>query len=81
MPRYFLHHMIDDSRLEDHEGHDLADLSLAEREAVLSVRAVQGNRLISGKPLLKGAIEITDEDGQLLATVLYLDAVMPAVEK
>jgi hypothetical protein len=75
MPLFFLHHVIDGVRLDDHDGHELDDFHAAKREAVLSVRAVQGNRLMAGLPLREGRVEVVDKSGRTLARVCYIEAV------
>jgi len=75
MPSFFLHHVVDGVRVEDEEGHDLPDLETAMREAVLGIRAVQGDRLLAGLPLQEGQVEITDLAGRRLASVSYNEAV------
>ena len=81
MPTFFLHHLLDGARLEDRDGHDLRDSAEAKREAVLGIRSVQGNRLLSGLPLMAGHVEIASEDGQVLCRLCYIEALGPVLDE
>jgi hypothetical protein len=69
MPRFFFHIRDDAELIPDEEGTNLPDLAAARREAVLSVRAIIVEAISSSEPWDHVAIEVTDEQGNVLETV------------
>lgn len=69
MPRYFFH-VRDGTEIScDPEGQMLADLEAAKREAVNSAREMIGERVLHGGAVNGRTIEISGEDGKVLATI------------
>jgi hypothetical protein len=69
MPRFFLNVRDGDFLIVDPEGSDLADLAAAHSEALASARELLADALKSNRVLSISQIEITDEVGQILATI------------
>jgi hypothetical protein len=59
----------------DEEGQELADLEAAHAEAIRGIRSLLGSELSEGRMDLAGRIEIADDDGRLLQTIAFRDAV------
>ncbi len=74
MPRYFLHVRDGNDWVEDEEGSELPDLDVALAEAQHAVRGIVTEKVRAGEVLNRGAIEITDGDGSILALVAFTDA-------
>jgi hypothetical protein len=75
MPRYFLDIV---NTIEDPDGADFADLAAARQEATLSARDLISQDIKEGQPLsLKRRIDIRDENGQVLDSVIFSEAVPP----
>ena len=69
MPRYFFH-VRDGSEIScDPEGQLLPDLEAARREAVNSAREMIGERVLHGGAVNGRIIEITGEEGKVLAVI------------
>jgi hypothetical protein len=75
MPRFYLH--VSDGKLfaEDREGLELHDVEAARREAIVGLRDVMAEELKHGQINLAAYVEVENEDGQLVMTVPFLDAV------
>jgi hypothetical protein len=58
----------------DEEGHCLPDLEAARECAMKGIRGFLGHEAMEGRLDIRGQIDITDEDGQLLETVRFRDA-------
>jgi hypothetical protein len=77
MQHYFLHVRSGDSRLEDPDGADFADIAAAKAEAIESARELISECVLTGLPMgLHRLFEITDDEGRLVASVPFSDAVM-----
>lgn len=57
----------------DQDGSDLPDLESARAEADAAACQAVAERIRAGKPAGRWAFEITDETGQVLATVRFRD--------
>jgi len=69
MPRYFFN-VRDETEIScDPEGQVLPDLDAARREAVNSAREMIGERVLHGGAVNGRIIEISGEDGKVLAVV------------
>jgi len=76
MPRYFFHLRTNHDRLEDEEGTELADLAAAQAEALeCAIEAIchrlEGGWVQSGRNVLAGGFEVTDETGALALTMPF----------
>jgi len=70
MPRYFFNVRDRDGDVSpDTEGQDLPDLEAAKAEAISANREMLGERLLHGGHLDHRQIEITDEQGIILAKI------------
>ena len=75
MQRFHLNLYNQQYDLLDEEGHLLADLPTARARAIVSIRELLCADLAQGTFDLRGRMTITDEDGALLMTVPFVDAV------
>jgi hypothetical protein len=74
MPRYFFH--IQDGRyVVDEEGADFSSIAAAEQEAIASARSILREAVWVGKLPLGERIDIADEQGRVLRSVNFRDAV------
>jgi hypothetical protein len=71
MPRFFLHIVRGDQRIEDPEGEDLADLASARDSAAESAFDLTVEQLRRTGKIVEVAIEIADEQGKVLETVSF----------
>jgi hypothetical protein len=70
MPHYFFHIRNGQLSTQDDEGGEFDNFAAAEREAVMSVRDLVVESVKCGDPVTGWKIEITDEDGKILGSVL-----------
>ena len=75
MPRFFLHMYNATGRIEDEEGQEHPNLAAARESAILSLRSVACEEVKEGTLDLRGRIEIADETGAVLMTVMFPEAV------
>jgi hypothetical protein len=76
MPTYFFNVRQNGSLIEDEEGIDLPDLDTAKTEAMGGAMDIVADRTRSGSPMgLDDTFEVTDEDGEVLLTVPFREAV------
>jgi hypothetical protein len=61
--------------VEDEEGRDLPDLETARAEALKGIRSIVGEDLQKGVVDLCGRLEIRDEEGALVLTIPFAEAV------
>jgi hypothetical protein len=57
VPRFFLHHVVRGSRIEDVDGCMFDDATAAEWEAVLNIRFIVGYGLLGGGTISDGHVE------------------------
>jgi hypothetical protein len=76
MARYFLNLHERGTVLVDEEGVDRPGLESARTEALRTVRAIMSADVNEGHLCLSGAVEVTDDAGQTVATVPFKDAIM-----
>ena len=64
----------------DVEGADFADLADARAQAIAGIRSVLSAEVLEGEVSLRGRLEIVDDNGSLLDTIPFEDAlrVIPA---
>ena len=74
MPRFFFH-LYNDIISTDEEGRELPDLEAARTAAVQEVRSVMTEDVLKGKVTLSHRIVVADENGCVVATVRFADAV------
>jgi hypothetical protein len=75
MALFFLHLHNGSGFLPDEEGRDLADLAAARREAVRSIRSLLAEEVRRGRVDLRGRVEIAGAGGEILANVVFSEAV------
>jgi hypothetical protein len=80
MPIYYLHVFNEEVRAEDEEGADLPDLAAALKQAISGIRSILSEEVLKGELNLRGRVEIAGENGDVLRTVPYADAVTVTVE-
>lgn len=74
MPHYFLHQR-NEIYVPDDEGEDFADLRAARDKAVIGTRSILSEEVKTGSLDLRGAIEIADESGAIVAVVPFEEIV------
>jgi hypothetical protein len=74
MPQYYFH-LYDDIVSQDDEGIELADQAAAENYAVMCARDMAAAQARQGRLTLSHRIEVTDDQGSVLKTVQFCDAV------
>lgn len=79
MPRFFFNIHDGDQILGDLEGTELATLDAARHEALVDARWILAEELRADGVTLERQFEITDEAGQILATVRFQDALHQAL--
>ncbi len=75
MQRYYLHIHNGLGHTPDEEGQLLANLGAACEAATRGARSIMSGEVLKGRIDLTGRIEIVDEQGALLDTVPYTQAV------
>ena len=75
MPRYFFHHVTRAGLVRDLEGTDLPDLEHARSEAILDARSLLAGAIREGRDISSRSIQISDEQGNVLLTVPFAEAV------
>jgi hypothetical protein len=74
MPQFFLNVRDGDYLTRDVEGIEVANLEVARAEALAAARDVLGDEVKYGRVQDNRQYEITDEAGQVLATIPLMDA-------
>ena len=74
MPRFYFH-LRDDFDADDEEGQELAGLAAAREAAVGQARQIAAEDVRQGCLNLGYSIEIANEEGEVVATVTFEDAV------
>lgn len=74
MPTYFFN-IYNDKTIIDSEGTDLTDLRAAVSFAILSARSSAADDVLRGLFKCQNRVEIVSDDGSLLHTVRFDDAV------
>lgn len=74
MPRYYFH-LCNDATSRDDEGKVLPDRSAARRQALSYARDMAAVMVREGHLNLAHRIEVTDQDGALVVTMPFRDAV------
>jgi hypothetical protein len=75
MPRFFFHLHDRGHVFRDEDGKECCDVMEASTLAMKSARSIVSADALDGSIDLRGRIEIADEHGAVLSTVLYCDAV------
>jgi hypothetical protein len=74
MPKYFLHQIFCDARVNDPEGADFESLLAVRAECLASAREIASELLLVGKGLNPITFEVTDEFGRIVLVVPFEDA-------
>jgi len=77
LSRFYLHQQIANGIIEDPDGTEAVDLTAAKHEAILAARQLLANAILTGMPPLGTAFQITDEAGEVLLTLAFIDALPP----
>ncbi|TGX52177.1 hypothetical protein E5A73_15330 [Sphingomonas gei] len=76
MTHYYLNIINGTGFVGDHEGEEFPDLAAARRKATESVRSILSDELKSAGLIdLKGRIEIADQQGSIVLTLPFREAV------
>ena len=75
MPRFYFHVRSPDHFIRDDEGIELADLSCVRREAVDGARGLLSEDVLAGRTLDHQQFDVTDEEGNLVLTFPFRDAI------
>ncbi|HEU0134705.1 MAG TPA: hypothetical protein VFR28_07765 [Allosphingosinicella sp.] len=74
MPRFFFH-VFDDLESRDDEGIDLPDSEAARGAALAGARAMMCDQVAKGRLSLHHRIEVEDQEGAVILTLPFRDAV------
>ena len=74
MPRYYFH-LFNDEDTFDREGMELPDEAAAHEQAVRSAKDMAAQGVADGRLVLGNRIEVVDEHGQTVDTVIFRDVV------
>lgn len=74
MPRFYFNLVTRDTVIMDDEGTELLSLEDARSEALLDARALMSDAVKSGIDISRRAIQICDDEGRILLTVPFSDA-------
>jgi hypothetical protein len=75
MPRYYFNIRDGGDFAQDPEGVEFATLDLAREEAVTAVREILSEKLMRGEVVDGQTMEICDEEGHVLDTIIFKDHV------
>lgn len=75
VPRFYFNIVAGDGTREDLEGSELPSLEHARTEAIEDVRGLMSNAILLGQDISSRRIEICNEEGNLLLTLLFTDAI------
>jgi hypothetical protein len=75
MPLYFLDVYNRTGCSRDEEGMELPDLDAARAQAVDGIRSILQDEVGHGAIDFEGRVEVRDENGTILATIVYREAV------
>lgn len=75
MPRYHLNQIYKAKYIVDEEGADFIDLAAVRHELTLAARQIMADRLIKGEELNNSRFEVLDDNGQLVMTMPFSDAI------
>ncbi len=78
MPRYFLHVREAGDLVEDPDGVDFPDVAAARMEAVAAAREIMAEHIRKGLDVSSWSFEVVDEDGRLIMSVPFSEAVQRA---
>ena len=76
MPTFHFNIMNTPATIVDIEGTDLVSLASAREEAILDARAMMSTAILEGHDISNRAIEICNDQGELLLTVAFKDAII-----
>ena len=75
MSRYYLNIRTGHDLATDDEGCERSSLEAATDEAIRGVRSILAEEVSHGRLDLRSQIEVTDEAGAVVATVLFADVI------
>lgn len=75
MPHFYFHLNECGSVTHDHEGTEVADLNTARKVAIVAARAIMCAEITEGEVCFSCHIDITDEAGQRVLRVPFVEAV------
>jgi hypothetical protein len=75
MARYFFELHNGSGVTRDEEGREFANSGEAKREAVLGIRSLLGAEVARGSIDLDGRLEVLNENGEILFSIPFSDAV------
>lgn len=74
MPHFYFHLYNQIGFVPDEEGEDLPDLATAKSRAIENIRSILAGEIGEGRVDLRGRIEIAREDGAIVASVRFAEA-------
>ncbi len=75
MPNFHLHLHNAHVDASDEQGHELSDLNAARRTALHGIRDFLSHEVAQGRLDLRGQVDIADENGFVLLSIPFADAV------
>jgi ATP-dependent protease HslVU (ClpYQ) peptidase subunit len=73
MPRFYFHIVAGSRTIVDPEGTELPTLGSAREEAFRDARELMSAAVLGGRDISQRSVQICDERGQVLLTVLFAD--------
>ncbi|MBY3369236.1 DUF6894 family protein [Rhizobium laguerreae] len=77
MPRYYFNIIAGDGFRQALEGTELPSLEDAKAEAIEDARALMSGAILLGQDISSRRLEICNEAGDVLLTVLFKEAIKP----
>lgn len=74
MPVFYFNVINTAGKICDPEGSELANIEIAEAEAILDARRLMSDAILDGRDISGRSIEICDATGDILRTVLFKSA-------
>jgi hypothetical protein len=75
--RYYFQLVPAAGTVHDHEGTELSSFEDARREAIEDARALMSAAMLEGRDISARSIEVCNEDGEVLLSVAFRDAIKP----
>jgi hypothetical protein len=75
MSRFYFSVITNAEKIIDEEGTELPDLNAARAEAIEDARALMSDAILGGRDISDRSIEISNESGEVLMVVPFVDAV------
>ncbi|WP_184656030.1 DUF6894 family protein [Rhizobium soli] len=75
--RYYFNLVSAAGTVHDYEGTELSSIEHARREAIEDAKGLMSAAILEGRDISARSIEICNEEGEVLLTIAFRDAIMP----